>query len=54
MSTKKRARLANADAEDVIKLVADASVDLVLADPPYDISVSNVKWDKLKDHMGFR
>lgn len=30
-----------------------ASVDLVIADPPYDIAVGGVAWDTVSDYMGF-
>ena len=39
--------------EECIDSVKTASVDLVLADPPYDIGVGGVKWDKVDDYMKF-
>ena len=32
---------------------ADGSVDLILADPPYDIGVCNVHWDTVPNYMAF-
>jgi len=52
-SPPKRARLHEAKAEEGIKLLQDASIDLVVADPPYDIAVGGVGWDKVADYMGF-
>lgn len=49
----KRIRLQEGRAEECMKALRDASVDLVLADPPYDISVGGVKWDSVHDYMGF-
>ena len=49
----KRARLHEGQAEKAMRSLADASIDLVLADPPYDIAVGGVKWDKVDDYMGF-
>ena len=36
-----------------ISSVQDASVDLILADPPYDISVGGVNWDNVANYMQF-
>ena len=33
--------------------VRDATVDLVVADPPYDIGVSNVAWDKFETRSDY-
>ena len=49
----KRARLHEQKAEEGIQFLEDACVDLVLADPPYDISVGGVKWDKVDNYMPF-
>lgn len=50
---RKRIRLREGRAEECMASVRDASVDLVIADPPYDIGVGGVKWDKVDDYMGF-
>jgi len=47
------AHLHRGKAEECMKRICDASVDLVLADPPYDIAVDGVAWDKVTDYMGF-
>ena len=49
----KRIRLQEGRAEECMKSLEDASVDLVLADPPYDIAVGGVKWDKVDNYMSF-
>ena len=49
----KRARVMHDDATRGIAALADASVDLVIADPPYDIAVGNADWDKIKSYMPF-
>ena len=47
------AHLHKGKTEECMKRICDASVDLVLADPPYDIAVDGVAWDKVTDYMGF-
>lgn len=49
----KRARLHKCKAEDAMRSIGSNTVDLVLADPPYDINVSNVAWDRVSNYMGF-
>ena len=49
----KQAHLHEGRVEENLRFLGDESVDLVLADPPYDIAVSGVKWDKVDDYMGF-
>ena len=49
----KRARLENGKAEVGIKNLTSNSVDLVIADPPYDIGVGGVKWDSVPNYMAF-
>lgn len=49
----KRARLEQRPAEQAIPALPPGSVDLVLADPPYDIGVGGVAWDKVDDYMRF-
>ncbi|MBE35379.1 MAG: hypothetical protein CMI16_07475 [Opitutaceae bacterium] len=49
----KRARLEHGDAEEGIKTIESESVDLVIADPPYDIGVGGVKWDSIPNYMAF-
>lgn len=41
------------DAIRGISALADNSVDLVIADPPYDIAVGNEAWDKVQDYTSF-
>lgn len=50
---QKRALLHHAKAEEGLRGLADNSVDLVLADPPYNIGVSGARWDKIDDYMAF-
>ena len=45
--------LYHANVEDVSKSLSSASVDLVIADPPYDIAVQGMRWDKKEDYMSF-
>ncbi len=49
----KRARLEHGRAEDGMKAIASNSVDLVIVDPPYDIAVGGMKWDKVPEYMKF-
>jgi len=49
----KRARLCEGKAEEGMCALEAGSVDLVLADPPYNIGVGSVKWDKIDDYMKF-
>lgn len=49
----KRARLCEGRAEEAMCALEAGSVDLVLADPPYNIGVGGSKWDKLDDYMRF-
>ena len=36
-----------------MKQLLDNSVDLILCDPPYDIGVGNMNWDKVDNYMKF-
>lgn len=49
----KRARLQHGPAEAGAAELAPGSVDLVIADPPYNIGVKGSQWDCIKDYMGF-
>ena len=49
----KRARLEHGRAEQGIKSLETNSVDLVIADPPYDIGVKGVRWDSVPNYMKF-
>lgn len=49
----KRARLHQGRAEEQLAALSDGSIDLVLADPPYDIGVAGVRWDRVDDYMRF-
>lgn len=49
----KRARVLHEDVTRGVQALADASVALVIADPPYDIAVGNAHWDKVKNYMPF-
>jgi DNA modification methylase len=49
----KRARVEHRNATEGIRALASNSVDLVIADPPYDIAVGNKAWDKVKEYMPF-
>lgn len=42
-------RLENKDCFEYIKTIENASVDMVLSDPPYGISFSNLDWDKMSN-----
>ncbi len=43
--------LINGYCETELKTIQEGTVDLVIFDPPYDISVGNVAWDKVSDYM---
>ena len=49
----KRARLQHGSPETGTAGLEPGSVDLVVADPPYNIGVQGSQWDCIKDYMGF-
>ena len=53
-TTMKRARLHKCKVEEGLPSIDSNSVDLVIADPPYDINVRGVAWDRLgASYMSF-
>jgi site-specific DNA-methyltransferase (adenine-specific) len=46
---KKSINLFNGDCLGVMKNIPDKSVDLILIDPPYNISIKGAKWDTFKN-----
>ena len=49
----KLACLCHCKAEDALRNLEDRSIDLVIADPPYDIAVGGVAWDCVRNYMQF-
>ena len=47
----KRARLEHGDCVPLMAAVAAESASLVILDPPHDISVGGVKWDRVENYM---
>ena len=47
------ATLHAASVEVALQSVPSCAVDLVVADPPYDISVGAAAWDSVVDYMSF-
>lgn len=47
----KRAQLQQGDCVDILVDVEEESVGLVILDPPYDIAVCGVRWDKVDQYM---
>ena len=49
----KRAQLSHGTCQTGMAALKSGTVDLILADPPYNIGVDGAAWDKLKDYMTF-
>lgn len=47
------ARVEHESCIEGMKKLADASVHLVLADPPYDIALKGASWDNREGYLGF-
>ena len=53
MGNMEPAHVANVECQRGMRDVREGSVALVLADPPYNISVGGAPWDTIKDYMSF-
>tara|TARA_Y100000992_G_C21268379_1_gene495207 strand:- start:1413 stop:2333 length:921 start_codon:yes stop_codon:yes gene_type:complete len=51
MHDPKRVRIVHGDCVDGMRELDDASIDLVIADPPYDIGVRGAAWDTVPDYL---
>jgi site-specific DNA-methyltransferase (adenine-specific) len=53
LTKMKPASLCQCKAEHALCNLEDESIDLVVADPPYDIAVGGVAWDCVRNYMKF-
>lgn len=42
-------KISNEDCLEGIRKIPNESIDLIIADPPYNIEINNNEWDKVKD-----